>query len=206
MSCSEAAPSPEKPSPATRYLASCPYGLGRSYLTSLLSYMPSLACLPVMRFGDLWLLRGMYGWLLAGLAQPNEQILNFLLLASHTATGMDNHCGYVLSCNACLPLLSDVMGKGSGNLLYSDVWLWREQGQSQQQWMAPRTEMPTMTLSCRNCRVCTCWSAGLPHAKSQWSLCPYPSQPFCSWHRQCQQDLITSRLHGAPAALFEWLH
>lgn len=76
-----------------------------------------------MQFGDLWLLRGMHYWLLAGLSQPNKQILNFLLLVNHTATGMDNHHGYVLSCTAFLPLLPDVMGKGSGNLLCSDVWL-----------------------------------------------------------------------------------
>lgn len=61
--------------------------------------------------------------LAAGLSLPNGQILNFLLLVSHTATGMDNHHGCILSCNAFLPLLPGVMGKGSGNLLYSRVWL-----------------------------------------------------------------------------------
>lgn len=110
-------------SPATRYLALCSYGLDRFHAASLLPYMPSLACLPVLQFGDLWLLGGMYCWLLAGLSQPNEQILNCLLLASHTATGMDNHHGYILSCSAFLSLLPEVMGKGSGNLLCSDVWL-----------------------------------------------------------------------------------
>lgn len=60
----------------------------------------------------------MHCWLLGGLAQPNEQILNCLLLA-----GMDSRCGYVLICSAFLSLLSDMVGKAGGTLLFPGVGL-----------------------------------------------------------------------------------